>query len=279
MQKIKSRYSNDPEFGKTLWLSDGMCEIGAALDCGIRILHCSCRGMDNLFYRQPADDRKYITDQGWRLYGGHRIWAAPESEKSYYPDNQPVDYELKEDGVLLRQKDPWLKIEKSLKLTFLSEGCIQVDHEIRNLADVPLTCSVWGISTLAAGGTLQVQLADNDSEYTPKRLFALWKDTSLQDPRIRIKGDFLWAEHQPSETFFKLGLYTDRGTAIYRRSGQRFICRFGGNEIPYPDGNSNFELYLSQEMMELETLGGLQLLNPGKMSVHQEIWQIEKDTR
>lgn len=278
MQKITSWYSTDPEFGKILWLSDGMCETGAALDCGIRILHCSCRGMDNLFYRQPADDRKYITGKGWRLYGGHRVWMAPESDASYYPDHQPVDYELKENGVLLRQMDPWLKIEKSLELTFLSKGCIQVDHGIRNLANTSLTCGVWGISTLAAGGTLQVQLADNDSEYTPRRLFALWKDTSLQDPRIRIEGDVLWAEHQPSEAFFKLGLYTDRGTATYRRSGQRFTCRFDSDEIPYPDGNSNFELYLSREMMELETLGGLRLLNPGCTGIHREIWQIEKDT-
>ena len=81
----------DAKRGNLIWLSDGRTEAAAALDFGIRIVHLSCAGKPNLFYSQPDDlSDGLATEAGWRIYGGHRFWSSPESTRSYYPDNAPV---------------------------------------------------------------------------------------------------------------------------------------------------------------------------------------------
>lgn len=114
----------DPRWGRLLWLTDGRTEVAAALDFGIRIVHLACAGMENLFYRQDESLRDGLaTGAGWRLYGGHRFWLAPESEQSYYPDCAPVRWSALGEGVLLLQEpDPWLGVEKSLELRFDGAG-------------------------------------------------------------------------------------------------------------------------------------------------------------
>ena len=100
---MKHWETTDPEWGRILHLSDGKTEVSAALDFGIRVVGLSAAGEPNLFYRQPEDDQEYRTPKGWRLYGGHRLWTAPEGDWSYYPDNAPVSWELSEEGVSLEQ--------------------------------------------------------------------------------------------------------------------------------------------------------------------------------
>ena len=97
-----------PQWGRVLWLRNEFAELAVALDFGIRIVHASYPGMENLFYEQPNDlSDGFVAEGGWRLYGGHRMWLAPESDDSYYPDNQPVSYEIADGHVLVTQpEDP-----------------------------------------------------------------------------------------------------------------------------------------------------------------------------
>ena len=108
------------KWGKVLWVTTDYAEVGVALDFGIRVVHLSCPGMENLFYEQPADlSDGNATPGGWKLYGGHRMWFAPEGDWSYYPDNEPVTYRVSENTVLVEQKtDPWTGQKKLLKLNF-----------------------------------------------------------------------------------------------------------------------------------------------------------------
>ena len=271
--------TTDPELGRLLWFTDGKTEIAAALDFGIRLLHLSCTGRENLFYRQPKDDREFVTEEGWRIYGGHRLWTAPEGDWSYFPDNKPVQWELLENGVVLRQEDPWLGLTKALTAVFLPSGEVQVDHTVCKTDRKPITCGVWGISTLAPGGLGEVTLSpESADEYAPSRNFCLWGNTSITDPRISMQKDRLYIRHISKDDFFKMGLYTTAGEAVFQNFGQRLTCLFGSSEQPYPDSGSNFEIYLSRNMMELETLGGLRTLLPGETAVHREIWRVSNLT-
>ncbi len=270
--------TEDSELGRILHLSDERTETAVALDLGIRVLGLSVLGKPNLFYRQPAEDSEFSTADGWRLYGGHRLWTAPEGDWSYYPDNAPVLWRLRENGVSLGQKDPWMGLEKKLELTFLPDGWIRADHGVVNVDRKPFRCGVWGISTLAPGGSMEVLLSPVEAEaYAPGRAFQLWGETSLSDPRVRMEKDRLLLRHMPSDAFFKLGTYTARGEAVYRNYGQRFICRFESGAGPYPDSGCNFEAFLSRSMMELETLGGLCTLLPGEEQTHTEFWRVEPE--
>ena len=79
------------------------------------------------------------------------------------------------------------------------------------------------------------------------------------------------------ENSCKLGLYSHSGLAKLKNKGQIFSLAFeadsNGN---YPDGGCNFELYLDKNVMELEALGQLHTIEPGKTASHWERWIVEK---
>lgn len=263
-----------------LWLTDGHTEVGVALDYGIRVVHLSHAGMENLFYQQPDDCSDGFTDDnGWRLYGGHRFWLAPETERTYFPDNAPVEYTVHENGVELRQQeDPWLKVIKTLEIRFHDDGTIELTHGIQNTGDAPLTAALWGINTLAAGGRAQIRFSGvRADDFLPHRVVALWADTSLGDPRITFTRDMLLAQHGPSEDYFKLGLFTRDGFATFENRGQRLELSFPSFQPEqYSDLGCNFELYMNSYFMELETLGIRHTLQPGECACHRESWSVHK---
>jgi len=83
---------NYRHFGNCLFVSNGTVNLFASLDFGIRILSFSKAGGANLFYEEEKESNFFGTKEGWRIYGGHRLAFAPESGKTYWPDNVPVRY-------------------------------------------------------------------------------------------------------------------------------------------------------------------------------------------
>ena len=264
--------------GRILCLSDGRTDVRAALDFGIRVTHLSLCGMENLMYRQP-DDRSdgVTTKQGWRLYGGHRFWLAPESADSYFPDNAPIRYTLLPDGAALHQEpDPWLGVRKSLELHFDPDGHVRVRHIAENCADTPRACALWGINTLAGGEAEIAFSRAPGSDYNPDRVLSLWGETSLGDRRLSFAPARICASFIPGvEDYFKLGAWSRDGQMCVRNLGQQLTIRFGAETgLSYPDRGCNAELFLSAHFMELETLGPTVTLQPGARTSHEEVWAL-----
>jgi len=279
---MKHWITEDGRLGRCLWLSDGASELAASLDYGVRLVHFSCAGMENLFYEQ-GDDAPYLaTPAGWRVHAGHRFWLAPESGESYYPDNQPVSCELREDGAaFFQQEDPWLRVRKSVTATFLPDGRVQIDHTVCNTDTKPRVCAPWAVTSTAAGGrvTAPFRCADRTEEesFRPSRFVSLWGATSLGDPRVRFTADGLTAEQRPADEYCKLGLLCREGRAVLENRGQRMTWEFACEaDREYPDGGCNFELYLCRHMMEVETLAPTVTLAPGRSATHRETWRVEK---
>lgn len=277
---MKSEIRNTEQWGKVLWLSNDTLEIGVALDFGIRIVHLSCLGMENLYYVQPNDLSDNFTSGDWRLYGGHRYWMAPESNDSYYPDNAPVTYELEENGVLITQNpDPILQIRKRIRITFLEDGGVALDHSIENLSDKTVTGASWGVNTLDGGGVAKINFSCGvRGGFNPKRTVSVWSDTNLHDPRVKFQKDSLTATHMADVPgYFKIGLYSQPGEAVFTNKGQQFTLGF---QVPpmeeCPDGGCNFELYMCTRFMEMEVLGVQTEIAPGKEAQHREIWHLQK---
>jgi len=269
-----------PQWGQVLWVRTNTAELGIALDFGIRIVHLSCPGMENLYYEQPEDlSDGFAKENGWRLYGGHRMWLAPEGADSYAPDNKPIRRYLGKNSVLLEQQaDPALGIIKQLHLESQKDGSIIVTHEIKNISDSPITGASWGINTLDAGGSAEISFScGTRGGYNPKRTVSLWSDTNLHDPRLKFEKDKLTAIHMPLPDYLKLGLYAQPGVAIFRNKGQQFQIAFDASPMQeYPDNGCNFELYMNSRFMELETLGRKTEILPGQTASHKEIWQLSK---
>lgn len=269
-----------PRWGRVLWLSNDMVEVGIALDFGIRVVHMSCLGCENLFYVQPADlSDGFVNSNGWKLHGGHRIWMAPESDDSYFADNDPVEWEDTENGVLVTQNiDPLLGIRKSLRVVFLDDGGIKLVQSIQNASDSPIDGASWGVNTLDGGGTAFICFTNNDKRgYTPHRVVSLWSDTNLHDPRLSFDKQGLTARHMPLPDYLKLGLYCLEGKAVFENKGQRLTLLFDSQPLSmYPDNGCNFELYMCSEFMELETMGTKAHLLPGESTSHAETWYLTK---
>lgn len=267
-------------WGKTLWLSNEAVEVGVALEFGIRVVHLSCVGCENLFYVQPADlSDGFVNDNGWKLYGGHRIWMAPESDDSYYPDNAPVAWEQTDDGVLITQDvDPLLGIRKTLNIVFLADGGVRLVQSIQNVSQKPIDGAAWGVNTLDGGGSAFISFTNNDMRgYTPHRVVSLWSDTNLHDPRLSFDKQGLTAKHMPLSNYLKLGLYCMEGKAVFENKGQRFTLQFGAEPLRlYPDNGCNFELYMCSKFMELESLGTMAHILPGESTSHTETWYLTR---
>lgn len=277
---MQSCIKNIPDVGQVLWLSNADAEIGVALDFGIRVVHMSCIGCENLFYVQPADlSDGFVTDEGWRLRGGHRIWMAPESDDSYYPDNAPVSYELLDDGALIIQDpDPVLGIRKSLRIIFQEDGGITLVQSIENVTDKVVDGASWGVNTLDGGGKAFISFTNNDKKgYTPHRVVSLWSDTNLHDPRLSFDKKGLTAYHMPLPDYLKLGLYCMEGKAVFENKGQQLTICFDSEPLDqYPDNGCNFELYMCSKFMELETMGVKAHILPGQSTSHKETWYLTK---
>lgn len=274
---MKYEIRNHDVLGRLLWLTDGKTEVAVALDFGIRVVHLSCTGKENLFYIQPEDLSDGVAmPNGWRLHGGHRFWLSPESDDSYFPDNSPVAYRVLEDGIeVTQEKDPLLGVIKSITLRFLPNGTVELTHHIQNISEKEMTVALWGVNTLI-GGKVEVGFSANPQRvFTPSRVVALWGKTNLGDPRVKFDAERLLACHGPSDDYFKIGIFSQDGRAVYQGLGQQLTITFEALAPEmYSDMGSNFELFMNNHFMELETLGIRHTLLPGDCASHREVWQV-----
>ena len=274
---MNSEIRTTQRWGKVLWLWDTHAEVGVALEFGIRVVHLSCPGMENLYYVQPADlSDNFTTEKGWRLHGGHRMWLAPESDQSYCPDNDPISYTLEGNSVLVTQDpDPWLQLRKRLRITF-ENGTVRLDHSFENLSEEAREGASWGVNTLDGGGEAEICFG-GEGGYNPKRVVSLWGHTNLHDPRLHFTPDRLIATFMPLPEYLKIGMYANPGKAVLRNKGQQLTITFDAQSLEsYMDNGCNFELYMCAKFMELETLGMRTQIAPGACACHTEVWQLSK---
>ena len=270
---------NYKHFGNCLYVSNGYVSIITSLAFGIRILSYSRAGGENLFFEQEKGSDFLNTKDGWKIYGGHRLWFAPENEKTYWPDNSPVHYTVLKNGIRLDQeKDGYLDLKKSIEIHFPEEGCeLEIRHIIQNAGKSEITGAPWAITAMAAGGTAAFPWEyPNVLSDTPNRFISLWNSTSLTDKRLRFSKDRAEIRQLPIEDYFKMGFNSSKGLLYYNNKGCIFkkYSEFSQNAL-YPDNNVNLEIFTCKYMIELETLAVLCSLKPGESCEHRETWNIQ----
>ena len=269
---------NYKHFGNCLFVSNGTVNLFASLGFGIRILSFSKAGGANLFFEEEEGSNFSGTKEGWRIYGGHRLAFAPESGKTYWPDNAPIRYTVSENSILLEQEmDGYLSVEKSIELSFSGKNNeLSVVHRVRNAGKEEISGAPWAISAMAAGGTMTLPwVCPNIISAAPDRFISLWNTTLLSDPRIRFLRDDVEIKQLPLEDYFKAGFFSPVGIIRYKNNECEFqITSKTESSALYPDNNVNIEIYACRYMMELETLAPLCSLNPGDSCEHRELWSI-----
>jgi hypothetical protein len=121
----------------------------------------------------------------------------------------------------------------------------------------------------------------HDDRLLPARPMVLWHYTDMSDPRWHFGKKYVTL-HTDSDLKFpqKVGAANKQGWAAYLRKSTLFVKRFPYKDgESYPDLGCNFETYTDGDFMEIETLGPMARLEPGRSAVHVEDWFLFKDVK
>lgn len=269
---------NHTIWGKTIFIDNGIIEIGIPLEFGIRIGHLSYKGEENLFYEQPNNLNDLCTPEGFRIRGGHRLWMAPESEKVYYPDNNPVEYEISGDKItVFQEEDPYLKVKKSIEISFVGDEEVLIKSKILNTDDKLRNFSVWGVTSLAPSGKALIPLKYRENGYDPLHKITMWDYTSLGDERVKYEREVITLSHKPIDKRYKIGVGHPAAPVTYENKGVIFKKSYEITpESEYPDGGVSFEIFMCKHMVEMESLSPLFEVEVGESAEFSENWRLIK---
>ncbi len=262
-------------------LANGQIELTATTDVGPRILHLARPGGSNLFKVWP-DQLGRRGGADWRIYGGHRLWHAPEVRpRTYAPDNDPVQMDW--DGRRLRltqgvEASTGLQKEIEVALS-TNQPAVTVTHRLYNRSPWDIEVAPWALTVCQGPGRAivpQEPPVPHAERLLPVRTMALWGYTDMQDPRYTWGSRFVQVRSDPDRrTSQKIGFSNTAGWAAFTREGEVFLKRFAHDpRATYADLGCNTEIYTNGDMLELETLGPLTRLAPGAAVEHVERWYL-----
>ena len=280
MEKIQYR-----DLANCVRLTNGEIEVVVTTESGPRILAYNLVGGENVLGWHPQAVIHSALGE-YRIYGGHRLWIAPEiMPETYAPDNDAIEYffDPAENSIRLVQTvEPVSQTQKEMTVKLEKTGSgVVINHKITNCGNAETELAAWALTIMRGGGTCEIPnepFAPYGREtLLPVRTMTVWAYTDLSDSRwsfdrefIRLRVDADKPEPQ------KIGVLNKQGWAKYRLEDAVFTKHFDFTEnASYPDMNSNTELYTAGSFVELESLAPLQKLEPGAATAHVERWQLE----
>lgn len=265
-------------------MSNGVIDLIVTTDVGPRIIRFGFVGQENEF-KEYEDTVGKVGSEEWHIYGGHRLWHAPEAKpRTYCPDNSPIMLEQHGDSVRLIQPIEALTgIQKEIDIQLSpTEAHAEVTHRLRNTNLWSVELAPWALSVMAPGGTAIIPLPPrrpHRESLLPTSTIALWAYTDMTDPRWHWGRKFVLLTQDPNlESPQKAGVLATDGWAAYARAGHLFVKSFDYVEdARYPDLGCSVEAFTNADMLELETLGPLADLDPGAAVEHIEHWYLFPD--
>lgn len=268
-------------------ISNGIIDAIATTDVGPRIIRFGFLGNENEFC-EVKDQVGTTGGDEWKIYGGHRLWHSPEhSIRTYEPDNSPVEWKKKKNGIKLIQKEePLTKILKEMELTMSPDKAeVTLLHRLTNNGAWPIELSVWALSVMAPGGKEIIPQPIEEvvePDFLPNRMISLWPYTRLNDPRVFWGEKYITLDQDMTKTNpFKFGTTNKDGWAAYANHGHLFVKRYNHiNDLIYPDYcGSSYETYTIDWMLEMESLSPLVILKPGDSIEHTETWFLHDNVK
>lgn len=289
MSQVTVKETEYKNYGRCVAVSNGTVIVVATVEIGPRIICYSFTDGENIMYEDlervfsvSGPEFEKFGGGAWYTYGGHRLWFSPEGmPKSYYPDNQPVAYEIIENGIRLKpEPQKWNQLGYEIDLVLDPDSTrVTLTHKVTNLAAWPVELALWPITVLSPGGKEIVPQPQKDTGLLGNRLLALWPYTKMTDPRVHWGDKFITLTQDEKITRpFKIGINSEHGFAMYFNHGDMFLKQFtpveGGS---YPDGGMSFETYTNALFLEMETLGQTVKLEPDASASHCEVWSLHKE--
>lgn len=262
-------------------LSNNILEMIVVTDIGPRIINFRLINGKNQFLEIKESLGK-VGGKEWRLYGGHRLWHAPEAApRTYYPDNKLVNSQVENENlVLVQETEETTGIKKEIVISLHpTKARADIIHRLHNQSLWPIEFAPWALTIMAPGGRAIVPLPPKGSHpecLLPNGSIILWPFTDMSDERWYWGNKFVFLDQKKElSSPQKVGFHVVDGWAAYQNGTNTFIKLFNHNPFAiYPDKNSNVELFVNNDLLEVETLGPLSKIDPGESVEHKETWLI-----
>jgi len=271
---------------KNLRLANREIELIVTAEVGPRIIRLGFIGGPNEFAEYPAQIGQTGGDE-WRIYGGHRLWHAPEAiPRTYYPDNSPIQWQSEGEGIrVTTPAEPTTGIAKAMRIWLdPASNHVHVVHHLTNHGAWPLTLAAWALTVMAPGGRAIIpqEAYGSHAEFLlPARPLVLWKYTDMSDPRFTWGRRFVQLRQDRKATEpLKLGALNTLGWAAYENGGRVFVKRFACEQrATYLDYGCNCEMFTDSNMLEVESLSPIVALEPGVSIEHEEHWYLHRNVK
>lgn len=265
-------------------LSNEVLNLAVTGLVGPRVISLSLSDGENLFADLPELTLDCPGVGPYHIYGGHRLWHAPEDpHRTYLPDDDPVEVTEFEHGLIVSQQpEPQTGLQKKLRIQLLDNNpWVVVDHELKNVGLWPVEASVWAITQLKIGGTAILPQFSGTSDpggLLPNRNLALWQYSDIQDEIVVLGNRYIFVNASLDSGAFKIGFPNPRGWLAYHLDNTLFVKYAPYNaDSEYFDQGSSSECYCGPEFLELETLGPRTTIMPGDSAKHREVWRVIGD--
>jgi hypothetical protein len=222
----------------------------------------------------PSFDIHWPTPHGeYYLYGGHRIWKAPEDSFYNCPEDN-VTVAQEKDRVILRNDVDASGLQKEISFC-LDENRVRLTHRLIWHGGEPIELAPWTITQVPLGGVAILPQSGIREGSAPTRSLAMFPYATITDPRLELYDDLILVHGSADPDAFKVGSYNPFGWAAYVLEKALFIKHFPARDFrKLPDMGSNVEVYVRDAYLELETLGELTGLKPGDAVTFEETWEV-----
>jgi hypothetical protein len=253
------------------------CRLGGArliitADFGPRIISLTAGGGPNALF---VDETGQKGRGDWRLYGGHRLWIAPETAGTYAPDNEPCRVKKDAGGITVTAPPTADGLEKSITVCERA-GNFLITHTVVNRSDTLSVGAIWALTCVRAKSTAFFPWGTGGDWDLKKIVYwKKWMDHTT-DPGgaqfVSTDDLFLVA---PDGSEGKVGTSGHGGFIGATEEGFTLIKRFDRRpDAPYPDEECAVQCYTCADFVELETLGPLVTFFPNTPVVHEEVWVV-----
>lgn len=247
---------------------------------GPRIVRLSYHGSRNLFAELPQI--AIPTPYGnYRYLGGHRLWHAPEAmPRSYIPDEEGLTCHPLSDGIRLDGKlEAQTGIQKSIEVHIDPVlPHVTLIHHLTNLGLWPLKLAPWAITMFRLSGTAILPLRSLPADpagLLPDSHIVFWPYCHYNDPRIQYGDGYLLVQAREGYPSLKIGTFDPCGWIAYWIDGLLFKKSFQVLiDGTYPDRQCNAEVYTDDQFIELEIVGKLTVVEPGRSIQFEEVWDV-----
>lgn len=273
-----------------LKIANGDAELIVTRDVGPRVI--SFRLVDGKNVFKNYDEMMGTSGEpSWMIRGGHRLWTAPEDPaRTYALDNGPVSFQELGPGRVRFTPAPEsaFGLQKEIELELEPSGSrVAITHRITNVGKTETRLAVWSLSVMAPGGMEILPLppkrphpgdaknARSAADFAPDLFLSLWPFFDFKDPRWSFGSKYVTLTQDATRGATKLGVAHKSGGVGYLNGGTLFVKRFAFQPgAHYPDHGVNYETFTNEDMLEMETLGPMTTLPPGRSAEHVERWEL-----